>query len=455
MAWVAAMGTAHAGTTIEFIPGVLGTAVSADGSVIVGNTADAYETFRWTHETGVVRLGRATLPTLGVAAGIPDVSADGMRVCGTILGADSTYATQGVWTLGSGWEETMPPIPPDGGMLDLAYGSSWGLSDDGGTLVGLYWRPGQPGGLAHASRWSSAVGTTDLGSAGYDSRANDCDADGDVVVGWASDATGVWQPTVWVNGVLQTLEPTLGFCEASVVTPDGNTVLGTTFDLSTMRLLAAAWDWDGSTWNRRVLGALPGTPDVTGNVVPNDCTPDGRTVVGFNQFSFGNSTGFIWTEATGMVDVEGLAAALDLPFPPGFDVLSLNAVSDDGSVIVGVGQYPPFNSETFVIRRGVAVDAPAVAAGSEDLQLRAWPNPTRGSVTCSLDLPRAAGGILAIYDVTGKLVRRLAAGSLPSGESRLTWDGRDAAGAKVGSGVYYLRVDAGEMHRAEKLAVVR
>jgi uncharacterized membrane protein len=457
VALAAASGTAHAAATLELIPGALGTAISADGTVIVGNTAAAYETFRWTEETGLEPLGMATLPVLGVAAGTPDVSADGTRISGTILGADSTYATQGVWTAESGWQEAMPPAPPDGGLLDFSYGSSWGLSDDGGTLVGLYWRPGQPGGLAHASRWSPTDGTTDLGSVGSDSRANECDADGDVIVGWASDPTGVWQPTVWVDGVLTTLEATLGFCEATVVTPDGSTVFGTTYDPSNNRLLAAAWDRNGSGWSKRVLGALPGTPDFTGNVVPNDCTPDGQIVVGFNQFSFGNSTGFIWTPSTGMIDVEGLAAELDIAFPPGFDVNGLTAVSDDGNIFVGTGQFPPFDSHTFVIRRGAAaVGAPGIAsAPSGQVQVRAWPNPTRGTTTCSLTLPRSVNGTLDVHDVSGRLVRRLAVGPHPGGQRELTWDGRDTDGANVPSGVYYLRLDAGEARDVRKLVVIR
>jgi uncharacterized membrane protein len=47
-----------------------------------------------------------------------------------------------------------------------------------------------------------------LGSTGQDSRANACDADGNVIVGWASAPTGAWQPTAWVDGVLTTPEAT-------------------------------------------------------------------------------------------------------------------------------------------------------------------------------------------------------------------------------------------------------
>ena len=86
--------------------------MSADGSVVVGNTGEGtYETFRWTELTGEVRLG---MSTSGVApgAGTPDVSDDGNHVSATIITADSTYATQGIWSKGIGWERSMPPLPP-------------------------------------------------------------------------------------------------------------------------------------------------------------------------------------------------------------------------------------------------------------------------------------------------------------------------------------------------------
>ena len=103
--------SAAAEVTFEFIgTNIWGTSISADGSVVAGNTAGQYETFRWTAETGIQYLGEATVPVLGTGAGTPDISADGTHISAPILGPDSTYATQGVWTLGEGWTHCMPPI---------------------------------------------------------------------------------------------------------------------------------------------------------------------------------------------------------------------------------------------------------------------------------------------------------------------------------------------------------
>jgi hypothetical protein len=134
--------------------------VSTDGSVVAGNLATGgFGAYRWTQATGVVPLGRQSW---GGGAGQTVMSADGTKIAATIGSLDSTYNTQGLWTLGSGWQELMPPMPPDGGQIDMSLGSIWGISGDGTTPVGLYWRSGQ-GNRAHASKWTQATGVVDLG----------------------------------------------------------------------------------------------------------------------------------------------------------------------------------------------------------------------------------------------------------------------------------------------------
>jgi hypothetical protein len=50
---------------------------------------------------------------------------------------------------------------------------------------------------------------------------------------------------------------------------------------------------------------------------------------------------------------------------------------------------------------------------------------------------------LRIFDLRGRLVRRLAARDFPAGEHALHWDGRDANGHEVASGIYLARVVMG------------
>lgn len=345
-----AASVSSAQVTFEFIGEFFANSISDDGTVIVGNSPGDYETTYWTADTGPIPLGRATVPVLGAGAGAPQVSADGTRISATILTDDEMYATQGVWDIGTGWQQCIPPTLPDGGLLDSSYGSAWGISGDGSTVVGLYWRPGQPGGSAHPSRWTQANGLADLGTQSGGTcehcgsgRANGANHDGSVVVGWIENPdSGNWWPTVWVNGVRTVLRETDGFAEAKAVTPDGTKVVGSTwrspsgpFDVEE----AAIWRWNGSQWVEQRLGKLPGTASPFGLATASDVSADGSMVVGYNQFTDpSNATGLVWTQAGGLQDIVTYLAQNGYTVPADFDILSLTAISNDGSVLVGIGQ---------------------------------------------------------------------------------------------------------------------
>jgi uncharacterized membrane protein len=321
---------------LEILGNIYPADMSTDGTVIIGNDA-AYETVRWTQATGVVNLGRGT-QSLGVGAGTPDVSDDGTRVSASIITADGQYVTQGVWSEGQGWRELMPPPPADGGLLDLAYGSAWGISGDGEHVVGLYWRPNNSAtGLAHASIASPPGGVTDLGSSGGSSRANHANYDGSVVVGWDERPDGLWQPTVWENGVLTRLPTEEAFTEATYVNPAGDIIGGYTYDTLFGSFPATLWTRTPIGWDARVLGALPGTVGPFGLSSVSGMTPNASIVVGFNRFNPVNYTGFIWTEQDGIQDIANWLTDRGVDIPSNLDIIDLTCISEDGLVMAGAG----------------------------------------------------------------------------------------------------------------------
>ncbi len=447
-------GIAQAEVTFEIMGLGYATDISADGSVVVGNTEGQYAPFRWTEESGQLVLAT------GGGSGSPDVSADGTQVSASIPGEDGTYWTQGRWTLGARWEETMPPTLPDGGLMDDSYGSAWGLSEDGSTVVGLYWRPGQPGGSAHASSWTEATGMVDLGSDGGNSRANDANEDGSVIVGWDESDFGHWRPTVWVDGVKTILAEHEAWCEASAVLPDGSVVLGQSYDEPRALRVAARWIWNGTSWEEELLGALPGLHPNFGIAICTDATADGSIIVGYNRFSNpGDATGFIWTEGTGIIDVEDYLADNGVTVPFDINITSVQAISYDGSIMVGTcfDIYPPYTARWFIINAAstsVAGDPGAPQSTQVTSRISAYPNPMRGQTALSLTLPERADVALEIYDIRGRLVRRLVNGSMEAGEHVIHWSGRDVSGADVASGIYFCRLTADEYSETRKITVL-
>jgi len=311
--------------------------ISADGSVIVGNDIN-FDTVRWTEATGIVPLGRGT-SGLGIGAGSPDISDDGTRISATITTDDGLHATQGIWTEGVGWEALMPPPPADGGLLDNAYGSAWGLSGDGNHVVGLYWRPGHGGpggtGSAHATISDATGMVVSLGSSMSDSRANHANYDGSAGVGWdTAHSFGYWSPTVWENGVLTHLNTNEGWAMATHVTPDGNIIGGYTYNEVWLRAEATVWQRNGNSWDETILGVVPGTVNLAS---VRSMTPDGSIIVGYNEYNNFNVSGFIWTAETGMEDIEDWLTDRGVEIPDILNILDVTAISADGTIIAGIG----------------------------------------------------------------------------------------------------------------------
>jgi hypothetical protein len=60
----------------------------------------------------------------------------------------------------------------------------------------------------------------------------------------------------------------------------------------------------------------------------------------------------------------------------------------------------------------------------------------------------------SIFDVSGRMVKRLSHDAMGPGSVRLVWNGVDESGRRVPSGVYYYVVSAGKLARQGKLVVV-
>ncbi len=71
-----------------------------------------------------------------------------------------------------------------------------------------------------------------------------------------------------------------------------------------------------------------------------------------------------------------------------------------------------------------------------------FPNPFNSSTTFSLDLPSARSVRLLIYNACGQMVRTIEAGPLPAGRHRLQWDGRDAHGTELPTGLFLCQLEA-------------
>jgi probable HAF family extracellular repeat protein len=451
--------TAHAAVTFQYIvDNGYPISISDDGTVVTGNTYPNYEPFRWTAATGLVNLGHGSVPVLHRGAGGPGVSSDGTRVSSTIISSDSLYVTVGLWTQGQGWQQLDPPVPPGGGIIDEELASVWGMSGDGSTVVGLLW---QATGRAHGFSWTQPTGMVDLGSSGRSSRASDASYDGSVISGWDESTTyGFRQACAWRNGTLSKLTGPETTGEAECVSQDGLWVAGRETNPVTGFVDAARWHWEGSAWSpTEYLGHVDGNSGTAyGKTIARDITSDGQFMVGYNTFDGDPfyTTGFIWTDSTGCMDIEFWLADKGVDLDPLFDIQSLEACTPDGQTLVGYGQQivAPYLRRGFMIHTDRALVGVDPAPAPARIALSASPNPSRRGTSFSFTLGSAGRARLGIYDASGRLVRQVQDGDLPAGSHHVAWDGRDSEGQSVRAGMYFTRLESADGGASGKLVVL-
>ena len=189
--------------------------------------------------------------------------------------------------------------------------------------------------------------------------------------------------------------------------------------------------------NYDALGAT-GTAVVTHRYASGAATGDGAVVMNANPAAHWNTVmmSFWWSDVrmAGPGDSPArdfMAAILDAALPT-----ACQAVPDPTTDVPGPG------GEVDALPRVTVLHPNA-------------PNPFNPATTIRFDLGRTGHVTLGIYDAAGRLVRTLVNAELRRDRHQVTWDGLDAAGRRVPSGVYIGRLVTDGVDIARKLVVLR
>ena len=79
-----------------------------------------------------------------------------------------------------------------------------------------------------------------------------------------------------------------------------------------------------------------------------------------------------------------------------------------------------------------------------------YPNPFNPATTVTFAIPGKSDVTLTIYDQRGREVARLADGMMEAGVHRMRWDA-----SALPSGIYFCRLEAGEIRRSQKMVLVK
>jgi hypothetical protein len=82
------------------------------------------------------------------------------------------------------------------------------------------------------------------------------------------------------------------------------------------------------------------------------------------------------------------------------------------------------------------------------------PNPFSPETRIAFDLPKSGPVELVIYSVNGRLIRRLVKDTREAGRHTASWDGRDDAGEKVGSGIYFYQLIATGVDESRRMILL-
>ena len=86
---------------------------------------------------------------------------------------------------------------------------------------------------------------------------------------------------------------------------------------------------------------------------------------------------------------------------------------------------------------------------------RNMPNPFNPSTVIGYQLPEAGMVRLAIYNLLGQQVRVLVNERRDAGSFSATWDGTDALGRRVASGIYLYRIQAGSFSSTKRMLLLK
>ncbi len=84
-----------------------------------------------------------------------------------------------------------------------------------------------------------------------------------------------------------------------------------------------------------------------------------------------------------------------------------------------------------------------------------YPNPFNPITDIKFSLTQEADVKLGVFNVLGQTVKVLIDESLPTGDHTVTWDGTDASGRQVASGIYFYKIVAGDFIQSRKMVLLK
>ncbi|MBD3278202.1 MAG: T9SS type A sorting domain-containing protein, partial [Candidatus Aegiribacteria sp.] len=83
------------------------------------------------------------------------------------------------------------------------------------------------------------------------------------------------------------------------------------------------------------------------------------------------------------------------------------------------------------------------------------PNPVTSTSSIEFGLPSTEGAELAVYDLSGRMVRSLTPGELQTGANTVSWNGTGGNGEVLPNGVYCVKLSSPQGNVTRMMLLVR
>ncbi|MBD3367114.1 MAG: T9SS type A sorting domain-containing protein [Candidatus Eisenbacteria bacterium] len=138
----------------------------------------------------------------------------------------------------------------------------------------------------------------------------------------------------------------------------------------------------------------------------------------------------------------------------GLAVLSVDpGQQDDLLLTVTARNAVPYGASVGVV--GTTGIVTPGSTGSRTALLPNYPNPFRDATSVAFEMAEPGRVTVAVYDVSGRLVRTLLDRHVAGGSTSVRWDGRDENGRQVASGTYFARMQTDGERFDRKVLLIR
>ena len=84
-----------------------------------------------------------------------------------------------------------------------------------------------------------------------------------------------------------------------------------------------------------------------------------------------------------------------------------------------------------------------------------YPNPFNPKTVIRFDLPKESNVKILIYDILGRLTKKIIDNRQDTGFKSIQWDGTNNYGKKVSDGVYLYSIEAGNFRQTKKMILLK